>query len=86
MNRIEVRLTDDGRQEVEFAEEVADHEQGDEERERQEDVGDPHQDVVEPPAAQAGEGADGDTDDRGHDRRGDQPMINETRRPKISRL
>ena len=35
-----------------LAEEVAQDEQGDEEREGEEQVGDPHQDVVEHPAAQ----------------------------------
>ena len=48
---------------------VAHDEQGDEERERQEDVGDAHHDVVEQPAAQAGDRSDGDPDDGREDRR-----------------
>ena len=45
-----------------FGQHVAEHEQGDEDRERQEDVGDAHQDVVEQTAAVAGERADDGAD------------------------
>ena len=72
MNRIEVSFTDDGSQEVQFAEEVAPHDQqGDKERERQEDVGHPHQDVIEASAAQTSDGAHSDADERRHDRHAD---------------
>ena len=42
---------------------AAHDEQGDEERERQEDVGDPHHDVVEHAAAQPATAPDRDADD-----------------------
>ncbi len=69
MKRIDVFVADDRLEEGDLAEHVAHDEQGDEEREGEEDVGDPHQDVVEPAAAQAGDGTDRDADDDGDDRR-----------------
>ena len=54
-NRIDVVLADDRLEPADPAEERPHDEQGDEERERQEDVGDPHHDVVEQAAAQPGD-------------------------------
>ena len=71
MKRIDVCSPTIGSSQRDLAEHVAHDEQGDEEREGEEDVGDAHQHVVEEPAADAGDGADGGADDDADDRRGE---------------
>ena len=80
MNRIDVRSPMIELEPGDLAEHVAHDEQGDEEREREEDVGDPHQDVVEHAAAEAGERADGGADDEAMNAAA-RPMISDTRPP-----
>ena len=55
MKRTDVRSPMIGVDPVDLAEHVAHDEQGDEEREGEEDVGDAHQHVVEEPAPDAGD-------------------------------
>ena len=71
MNRIEDLSPMIGVRNCETAEELADQDDEDQEREGQEQVGDTHHEVVELAAPQAGKGTDRGADQHRQDRRGD---------------